>query len=294
MRQTSVNSQLTLATYNAIDQLRIMATNAGVNTLFDIIITNPERIIYEDFSESESSLISTLVFSSGGINAAVNKKLATAGIMRDGNTLKFSNEVDGRVATLHAILRLLFNTIPPLDTILGQAHHLFTTLMYTLVLNNFNKDYSLIDIPEEQKASLRYACACITAAKHFELSCNINDVAIPMTTMILSSVRPASYVTNNNIVTWEGFALYLKERVNIDIDKSSFINKLLTTLSNRTLILMECGVDLMIDCLLSKINGTMLIPRKLGTSLIKPQMYSNIKNKIAQVYYQQLSLNIPR
>ena len=230
----------------------------------------------------------------GGILGVVSKRNSTAATRRDDGTLRFDDTVDGHIATLHAMLRVLFANILPNDTILGHSHNLFTTMLYILITKIFNKDYALSrrdDMSEEELAAIRYGCACITAKKLFELSCSVNDVAVPLTTMMFNRVRPSFYQTNDNITTYDALAAYLSERTLLkNITRSDIINGILRQLGHRALILLDCGVDFIIDCLLCRSSNN-VVAHNIYKNL-SGQQYENLQRKIVQTYLQQAQLNI--
>ena len=147
---------------------------------------------------------------------------------------------------------------------------------------------------EDELACIRYACACISAKKHFELSCSVNDVAVPLTTLMFSRVRPITYqVLDGSIIDYSTFIQYIANKTILkNIDKSIFIEGVLRQLGYRGLVLLDCGIDFMLDCLLSKsINRIM----SRGISkMILPQQYESLNRKVIQAYYMQRSLNVPR
>ena len=289
------NNAISLDTYKDFDNIRITATQNKIQYVLDII--EPNKILFDDFDQSEQSLISTIFYGAGGsVYSVINKKVSTASGRREDNSLKFDDAVDGHCAALHGMLRLMFNIIPPNDTILGHAHNLFTTLLYTLVMRVFGKDYSINqrNTSEDELACIRYACACISAKKHFELSCSVNDVAVPLTTLMFSRVRPITYqVLDGSIIDYSTFIQYIANKTILkNIDKSIFIEGVLRQLGYRGLVLLDCGIDFMLDCLLSKsINRIM----SRGISkMILPQQYESLNRKVIQAYYMQRSLNVPR
>ena len=282
MQRGSLVDPLYLNTYGSLDELRITAIQQKLEYLLEL------KIIFSDFESEEISLISKLMIGSNGTSVVVNKRLATATGRREDNSLRFLDKIDGHIATLHGMLRYLFSTYTPNDTILGHAHNLFTTLLYALIISAFRKNYAIYELPEENRACIRYACACISAKKHFVLSCDVNDVAVPITKFLFDRVSPSFYVTNNNITTYEAMIEYLREKAKLEnIDKITFINSILMTLGQRALIILECGVDMIIDCVLSKANSQIL-SRSLYKMLI--QHYSDLQRKIFMTYSQQITL----
>ena len=287
----NISDPIALSTYTDLDNLRITAAQQKVQYVLDLV--EPSKIIFDDFEPEENSLISTLSYNTmGNVAAIVNKRLSTAAKRREDGSLRFADAVDGHCATLHGMLRILFANNPPNDTILGHAHGIFTTVLYNILVTRvFNKDYALIDSEENELAAIRYACACITAKKLFQLNCNINDVSIPLTTIMFNRVDPKTYATNNNIITYDSFMGYLTEKTSLkNIDKSTLVNGIIRILGARALVILECGVDFMIDCMLSK-----AINRILSHNLYKIlglQQYDNMQRKIIATYSQQASLNI--
>lgn len=295
IKRSISNGALYLNTYKDLDNIRITATQNKIQYVLDII--EPDKIIFDDFDQSEQSLISTIFYgSNGSIQSVINKKVATASGRREDNSLKFSDAVDGHCAALHGMLRVMFNIIPPNDTILGHAHNLFTTLLYTLVMRVFGKDYSINqrNTSEEELACIRYACAYISAIKHFELSCSPNDVAVPLTLMMFSRVKPVVYqLIDNSIVNYNTFIQYIANKTILkNIDKSVFIEGVLRQLGYRGLVLLDCGIDFMLDCLLSK-SINRIMARGISKMML-PQQYESLNRKVIQAYYMQRTLNVPR
>ena len=283
-----VPNKIEFSSYTAMDDLRITAAQQRLTWVLDLVPQS--KVIFGDFQPEESSMISKLGTSSSGPFAVVNSRLATAVARREDNSIRFTDTINGHIAALHGILRVLFSSYTPNDTILGHAHFVFTTVLYSMIISAFRKNYSIYDLPEENLASIRYACACVSAAKHFELSCSINDVSIPMTSLLFGRVPFSYYATDNNITSYEAMAEYLKSRANLaNVDKITFINSCMMTLGQRALVILESGVDMIIDCLLSKSSSRILsknLYRQLG------QQYDNLHKKVAQSYSQQISLGI--
>lgn len=284
----SPQDTISLTNFNNLDELRLTASQNKVQYLLDLVPT--EKIGFTTFTPEENGFISMLYYNNGMVMSMINKDSSTVAIKRDDNSIRFGDTIDGHISILHAMLRVLFSTTAPNDTILGHAHNLFTTTLYALIISLFNREYSLIRLTEDYLACIRYACACISAAKHFQLTCSINDVAIPMTRLIFSRVAPSFYATDNNISTYEGFTTYLSEKVGILVDKPTFINAVIRRLQYRALVILECGLDFMIDCILSK-TSTNILSRNLYKT-IGMQQYVNLHNKIGAAFYQQVSLNI--
>ena len=297
LKRAISNSAITLNSYNKMDELTLTATQNKVKFVIDLV--DPERIVFDDFPIEENSLISTLLYNNtGGITAVISKKASSAAPRRDDGTLRFGDTIDGHIAAIHGMLRILFANIPPNETILGHAHNLFCTMLYSMiVMKIFNKDYGLSqrnDFTEDQQAAIRYGCACVTASKLFELSCSINDVAIPLTTFMFGRVRPSFYQTDNNITSYTALAEYISEKTLIkNISQADIVNGVLRQMGHRALVLLECGVDFLIDCLLCKsINN--IIAHNLLKNMYGSNQFEYLQRKIVQAYYQQASLNIGR
>ena len=286
------NNAIPLDTYSKLDDLKLTAAQNKVGFVLDLV--EADKIFYDDFPIEENSVVSSLMYSKAGVYGIINKKNSTATTRRDDNTLRFEDSVDGHIATLHAMLRVLFSNIPPNETILGHSHNLFTTMLYILITKIFNKDYGLTrrdDMEEEELAAIRYACACITGKKLFELNCSINDVAVPLTTMVFNRVRSSYYVTSNNITTYESFATYLAEKTILkNITRSELINGILRQLGHRALLILDCGIDFILDCLFCKTSNN-IIAHNIFKNLSR-QQYDNLQRKIIQTYVQQVQLNI--
>lgn len=286
MQNGALVDPLYLDTYSGMDELRISAMQQKLQYVLDLVPS--DKIVYADFEPDEISLISKLMIGSNGTVGVVNKRLATASGKREDNALKFSDIINGHIATLHGMLRVLFATYTPNDTILGHAHNIFTTLLYTLIIAAFRRNYSIYELPEENRACIRYACACISAQKHFDITCSMNDVAVPITKFMFDRVAPSFYVTDNNITTYEGMVEYLRVKAGLEnIDKITFINSVILTIGQRALVILESGVDMIIDCVLSK-STSQILSRNLYKQLI--QQYDNLQRKIFQSYAQQISL----
>ena len=286
----AIEGELNLNTYSDFDNIRITAAQQKLQYLLDLV--TPDKILISDFSPTETGLISKLSYSSNGTIGLVSKKASTAVARREDNSVRFQDSIDGHIAILHGMLRLLFATVTPNDIILGHAHNIFTTLLYSMIIGSLSKNYTIVELPEQNLAAIRYGCACISAKKHFELNFNINDVAIPITTMMFERVPPSFYQTDNNIITYAALAEYIKEKAKIiDLDKMTFINNVMMRLGQRALIILECGVDMVIDCLLSKSTS-----RILSKNLYKMlgQNYEKLHRNVSQSFYQQVSLNIGR
>lgn len=270
--------------------MKITAAQLRLQYLFDYVPTS--KIMFDDFTPEENGLVSSLIYNNQGIGAICNKKYATATARRDDGTLRFSDKIDGHCSAIHGMLRVMFNTIPPIDIILGHAHNMFTTILYSLIIRIFNRDYSLITFPEQQLAAIRYACACISGYKHFEMNEAVNMCAVPITTMIFNRVNPNYYLSiHNPINSYDAFVSYLEDRCGITgIDKSTVINAILRQLGYRALITLECGADMMIDILLSK-SVNHIISSNLY-KIIGIKNYDNIQSKISQLYNKQANSNI--
>lgn len=288
IRSPRSNDIIKLDTYKDIDNIGLTAAHLRMKYVIDNI--DSDRVIYEDFDVSENGMISILDTDNRGSYVICNKSMATAVKRRDDQTLRFIDAVDGHIATLHGMLKLLFFTKPPTDTVLGHAHNIFTSLLYSMIIRMFNKDYSLIRLPEKHLACIRYACACISASKHFLLDIdNINDVCVPITTMTFNRVNPEFYKTDNNIKTYESFVGYIAEKGGLhNLEKSTLINGILRMLGYRALITLECGADMLIDCLLSKSINHILSHNLF--KLLGPVQHDNLNRKILQLYMQQLTM----
>lgn len=237
-------------------------------------------------------MISALTFNNQGIGAICNKKVAGAAIRRLDETLRFDDKIDGHCSVIHGMLRILFNIMPPIDHILGEAHNMFTTILYSLIIRIFNRDYSLITFPEENLAAIRYACACISAYKHFQMDDDVNSAAIPITTQVFNRVNPQFYKSvHTPINTYGAFTSYIADRGNLKgIDRGTLINSILRQLGYRALISLECGIDMMLDILISKaINH--LISYNLY-KIVGLKNYDNIQSKISALYNKQIDLSL--
>ena len=208
------------------------------------------------------------------------------------NTLRFDDKIDGHCSVIHGMLRILFNIMPPIDHILGEAHNMFTTILYSLIIRIFNRDYSIITFPEENLAAIRYACACISAYKHFQMNDEVNKVAIPITTQIFNRVNPNFYISiHDPINTYKAFTSYIADRGNLEgIDKGTLINSILRQLGYRALISLESGIDMMLDILISK-TVNHLISYNLY-KIVGIKNYDNIQNKISNLYNKQIDLSL--
>lgn len=297
IKRSISSDSLSIDTYNKRDDIRLTAAQNKVQFVLDLVDLN--KVIVDNFSVEENGMISSLYYNGpNGTIAVINKDLSTASARRDDGTIRFRDTIDGHIAILHGLLRILFSNIPPNETILGHAHNLFCTMLYSMiVMKIFNKDYGLSqrnDFNEEQQAAIRYACACVTAAKLFDLSCSINEVAVPLTNIIFGRVRPSFYQTNDNILTFEAMAEYISDKTLLDnISKVDIINGMIRQLGHRALIILECGVDFLIDCLFCKsINN--IIAHNLLKNMNGGRLYEGLQRKIIQAYSQQASLNIGR
>ena len=297
IRRSLSSSALSLSTYNKLDDIKIVAAQNKLSFVLDLV--NFDKVVFDDFPIEENGLISALLYNnSGGIISVINKDISTATARRDDGSIRFVEDIDGHISALHGMLRILFANIPPNETILGHAHNLFCTMLYGLiVMKIFNRDYGLSqrnDFTEEQQAAIRYACACVTAKKLFDLSCSINEVAEPLTKLIFGRVRPSYYLTDNNITTYEALAEYISEKTLLkNISKVDIINGIIRQFGHRALIILECGVDFLIDCLFCKsINN--IVAHNLLKNMFGGQVYESLQRKIVQAYYQQASLNIDR
>lgn len=297
IRRNISNNSLSLDGFSKFDDIRIVAAQNKISFVLDLVTA--DRIIYDDFPIEENSMVSSLFYGNDGKTMAViNKDISTATARRDDGTIRFVEGIDGYISTLHGMLRILFSNIPPNETILGHAHNLFCTMLYGLiVMKIFNRDYGLSqrnDFTEEQQAAIRYACACVTAKKLFDLSCPINDVAEPLTKLVFGRVRPTYYLTNNNIITYEALAEYISEKTLLkNISKIDIINGCIRQFGHRALVILDCGVDFLIDCLFCKsVNN--VVAHNLLKNMFGGQQYESLQRKIVQTYSQQATLNIGR
>ena len=297
LKRSISNESISLNTYNKLDDLRLTAAQNKCQYVMDLV--SPDKIVFDEFPIEENGLISTLLYNNnGGLTSVVSSRAATAIPRRDDGSLRFGDTIDGHIATIHGMLRILFATIPPNETILGHAHNLFCTMLYSIIIMKiFNKTYGLsqrMDFTEEQQAAIRYGCACVTASKLFELSCSINDVAVPLTSLMFGRVRPSFYQVDNNITTYAALAEYISEKTLIkNISQSDIINGIIRQLGHRALVLLECGVDFLIDCLLCRsINN--IIAHNLLKNMYGGNQYESLQRKIVQAYFQQANLNINR
>lgn len=284
----NVSNALSLSTYANKDDIQISAAQQKIQWILQLVPF--EKILFTDFDAEEINMISKIAYTNNGTVSLVNKRISTATPKREDGTLRFQDSLEGHIATLHGMLRWLFATYTPNDTILGHAHNIFTTLLYSMVISTFRKNYEILELPEENRAAIRYACACISASKHFELNCDINDVAVPITTLMFNRVMPSYYQTNNNITTYAAMSEYLKEKAQLtNMDKLTFITSIMMRLGQRALIILESGIDMLIDCMLSKAT-TRMISRNLYKMLLSN--YENLNKKVIQSFYQQIALNI--
>ena len=101
------------------------------------------------------------------------------------------------------------------------------------------------------------------------------------------------YLENSNDLDIK--LLYANLLLEFSIDKQMLGLKLLlellnTEYKNRALILLDCGVDFIIDCLLCRSSNN-VVAHNIYKNL-SGQQYENLQRKIVQTYLQQAQLNI--
>jgi hypothetical protein len=245
-------------------------------------------IFFDLFAPEEASMISEIAYDRKGTVGVCNVVTSTCRRKADGSGLSFSDQTEGYTCVMHTMLRKCLVDNPITNVLLGSIHAAFTTFLYAIIVRSFDrKYYNLIEAGETTLSSIYYACACISAAKHFTTHVDINDAAISLTNLRYPRMREDKYVSIEPIRTYSAMAAYFTER-NIfpNISADTIIQTFIQKLGPRGIIVLDCGVDLLIDMLLSR-STARAVPTGIY-KLIGDTQLANIHRNIVGLYAKQI------
>ena len=245
-------------------------------------------IFFDTFDPEEASMISQISYDRKGTVGICNVVASTCRRRVDGSGLSFSDQTEGYTCVMHTMLRKCLVDNPVTNMLLGSIHSVFTTFLYGIIVRAFDrKYYNLIEAGDFTLASIYYACACVSAAKHFQVSADINDTASSLTKIRYPRIDDRLYVATEPIRTYKAMADYFTERnifpnVSVDTIVQTFIQRL----GPRGIVVLDCGIDLLIDMLLSR-STARAIPTGIY-KLIADTQLANIHRNIVALYSKQI------
>lgn len=264
-----------------IDELRMTSSKFRLNYIFDYV--NVDDIVFQIFPSEQRQMISQISYDGSRILGVINTELATAKAKADNTGIRFEEPSEGYIAVLHGLLRKGISNIKILDVLLNKIHNVFTTFLYSTIVRTLDKHFNLVSKSETELACLRYACSYISAVKHFETDVDINEIAVPNTQIQFNRIDPKNYISDKPLDSYKEMANYLNEKqIMPGLDTGTLVEVFIRNLSYRSIVELECGIDLFIDMVLSKSIGH-IIPRNLF-KLVPPKQLQLITQTCANIF----------
>lgn len=244
----------------SIDELRISLSKFKLNYLLDYVDIND---IYFDIMPSEQRNMISQICYSKNIYSVINSDLATVKAKSDGSGIRFDNPSDGYLTIIHAMLRKGLLELDPIEVAMGKYHYIASNFIYITLIRSFDKYYNIVGKDEKDLARIKYACACVTASKMFKITDDPNKFAEPIVSLDFKRIDPSYYMVDDAPSTYAKMAEYLnKTKVMEGINLGNLVEAFIRHLGSRSLVILESGIDFIIDTLLSKAVSR-LIPRNL-------------------------------
>lgn len=260
-----------------VDELRISLSKFKLNYLLDYVDIND---IYFDIMPSEQRNMISQICYSKNIYAIINSNLSTVKMKSDGSGIRFDDPSDGYLTIIHGMLRKGLLELDPIELAMGKYHYIASNFIYITLIRSFDKYYNIVGKSEKDLARIKYACACVTAAKMFKITDDPNKFAEPIVSLDFKRIDPSYYMVDDAPSTYAKMAEYLNNtKVMEGMNLGSLVEAFIRHLGSRSLVILESGVDFIIDTLLSKAVSR-LIPRNLY-KLVGEKNYQTINQYIA-------------
>lgn len=264
-----------------ISNLKITASMFKLSFMFDYI--SMKDIYAVRFQPEEDGFISQLAYTQAGTVALINERKSTIKLRQDGSGIRFEDTTEGFACILHACLRKLIMDFNPGTFLLSHIHELSTKFLYASLVRAFDKQYNLVDSGEDKLAAIQYACSSISAAKHFVREGDINTLAVGSTKKLFPRINEDLYITSDQIDTYDKLVKYLDSREIIpNINLETFVEIFTRKMGARTFVVLESGIDFLIDAILAK-SVSRSIPSGISKTLNERQIRS-ISTIFLEVY----------
>ena len=270
-------NSINLGSLDTIDELKITLSKFKLNYLLDYVDIND--IYFDTMPSEQRNMISQICYSKS-IYSVINYESSTVRKRMDGEGIRFEDPSDGYISIIHGLLRKGLVEIDPIELALGKYHVIATNFIYMTLIRSFDKYYNIIGKTEKDLARIKYACACVTASKMFKITDDPNRFAEPVVSLDFKRVDPSYYIVDDAPSTYAKVAEYLSNsKVMPNLNVGNLAEAFIRHLGNRSLVILESGVDFIIDTLLSK-GVSKLIPRNLY-KLVGERNYQIISQYIA-------------